>query len=189
MKKWIMSILILVLFCVSVFAGFIVRSFANFSKGEKQHNDVVLAEKEGEKSLDAASKEETVSPNAEVVSTENYKRCGHTRTKREMVPREIVNLNKEEVQKIYDGWNIDEFSPTEIKLSRNNPGICDEHYIIRESDGFISINCKNDSGEYIFKGLTDISVQYLSEEDLQKLEQGIEVVGRENINKYLEDFE
>ncbi len=189
MKKWILAILVLVLFCVSVFAGFIVRSFVNFSKGENQHNDVVLAEKNEEELIDTGSKEETVSPNAEVVLTQNYKRCGHTRTKKEIAPREIVNLNKDGVQKYYEGWTIDEFSPTEIKLSRNNQGICDEHYIIRESDGYISINCKNESGEYIFKGLTDISVQYLSEEDLQKLEQGIEVVGRENLNKFLEDFE
>ena len=84
---------------------------------------------------------------------------------------------------------MDEFTTNEIKLSRNNVGICDEHYIIRESDGYISISVKNDIGEYIFKGLTDIPVQYLAEEDLAKLEQGIEVIGRENLNKFLEDFE
>ena len=57
MKKWILAILVLVLFCVSVFAGFIVRSFVNFSKGENQHNDVVLAEKNEEELIDTGSKE------------------------------------------------------------------------------------------------------------------------------------
>ena len=66
---------------------------------------------------------------------------------------------------------------------------CPEHYVLRESNGFISISCKNDSGEYIFKGLTDISIQYLPEEDRVKLTQGIKVVGREALNEYLEDFE
>lgn len=189
MKKWIIAILVLAIFIVSVFAGFIVRSFVNFSKGEKEKNSVVLAEEKGLDLVDTDAKEETVSPNAEVVLTQVYKRCGHTRVKKEIVPREIVNLNREGVEQYYDGWNIDEFSSNLIKLSRNDLGICDEHYILRESDGFISINCKNNSGEYIFKGLTDISVQYLSEDDLKKLEQGIEVVGRENLNRFLEDYE
>ena len=48
---------------------------------------------------------------------------------------------------------------------------------------------KNDIGEYIFKGLTDISVQYLPEEDLVKIQKGIEIVGKDNLNKFLEDFE
>ena len=60
---------------------------------------------------------------------------------------------------------------------------------MRESNGCISISCKNDIGEYIFKGLTDISTQYLSAEDLEKLQKGIEVIGKENLNKCLEDFE
>ena len=130
-----------------------------------------------------------VSPNAEVILTQNYKRCGHTITTTEMAPREIVNLGKEKVQEYYNGWNIEEVSANRIKLSINKSGICGEHYILRESDGFISISCKNDSGEYIFKGLTDIPVQYLPQEDIDKLEKGIEIVGKENLNKFLEDFE
>lgn len=190
MKKWIIAILLIILFLVSVMAGFIVRSFINFNKGDNQDsNQIVLAEEKIEKSIDASSKEVTVSPNAEVVLTQHYQKCGHTITKRETAPREIVNLSRDKVQEYYKDWNIDEFSSNEIKLSRNNKGICDEHYVIRESDGYISISVKNDIGEYIFKGLTDIPIQYLTEDDILKLEKGIEVVGRENLNKFLEDFE
>lgn len=189
MRKWVIAVLIVIIFILSVMAGFIVRSFINFSKNDKENNHIVLAEEKVEKMIDTSSKEITVSPNAEVVLTENFKKCGHTKTKRESAPREIVNLNKEKVKEYYKDWNLDEFSANEIKLSRNNKGICDEHYVIRESNGYISISVKNDIGEYIFKGLTDIPVQYLTEDDIAKLEQGIEVVGRENLNKFLEDFE
>ena len=189
MKKWIIAVLVIILFIVSVMAGFIVRSFINFSKGEKEENHSVLAEEKDEKLIDTNSKEEVVSPNAEVILTEHFQRCGHTKTTSEEAPRDIVNLAREKVQEYYKDWNLDNFSANEIKLSRNNKGICDEHYIIRESNGYISISVKNDIGEYIFKGLTDIPVQYLAEEDLAKLEQGIEVVGRENLTKFLEDFE
>lgn len=189
MKKWVIAILVVILFLVSVMAGFIVRSFFNFSKEKKEDNHIVLAEEKVEKLVDTSSNDIIVSPNAEVILTEYYQRCGHTKTRRQDAPREIINLNKDKVQDYYKGWNLDEFSSSEIKLSRKCSGICDEHYIIRESNGYISISVKNDIGEYIFKGLTDISVQYLAEEDLAKLDQGIEVVGRENLNKFLEDFE
>lgn len=189
MKKWVIVVLAVILFLVSVMAGFIVRSFINFSKGEKENNHIVLAENKIENLVDTSAKDIIVSPNAEVILTETFQKCGHKRIKKEEAPREIVNLNKEKVQEYYKGWKLDEFTTNEIKLSRNNVGICDEHYIIRESDGYISVSVKNDIGEYIFKGLTDIPVQYLAEEDLAKLEQGIEVIGRENLNKFLEDFE
>ncbi len=189
MKKWVIAILIVLLFIVSAMAGFIVRSFINFSKGDKKENNIVLAEEKIDKIVDASSKEVTVSPNAEVVLTEYFQKCGHTKTWKEIAPREIVNLNREKVEEFYKDWNVDEFSANQIRLSRTNKGICDEHYMIRESNGYISISIKNDIGECIFKGLTDIPVQYLTEEDIAKLEKGIEVVGKENLNKFLEDFE
>lgn len=187
-KKGIVIFLIIVLFIVSIIFGFLIRSFINFSKKEKG-NPAVLAEENMVKTVDTSSSDEIVSPNAELVLTQKYLKCGHTITSKEIVPREIVNLNKEKVQEFFKEYNVDSFSSNEISISRNNQGICDEHYVLRESDGYISINCKNNIGEYIFKGLTDISVQYLPDEDLSKLEKGIEIVGRENLNKFLEDFE
>lgn len=191
MRKWVVVLLLVIVFVLSVISGFLVRSFINFSKKEERGNDVVLADnnENDNQVIDTSSVNATVSPNAEVTMTELFKKCGHTVVTKEIVPREIVNLDIEKVKEYYKDWNVDEFNSNEIKISRTNKGICNEHYVLRESDGFISINVKNDIGEYIFKGRTDISVQYLPEEDLRKFEQGIEVIGRDNLNKFLEDFE
>lgn len=188
MKKWIITLSITLVLVVFVIGGIIWYSFSYFSK-DKKDNPAVLANEENKNVVDTSFSDITVSPNAEVVLTQKYEKCGHTKETKEMVPREVVNLNKEKVAQYYEGWNIDKFSANELAVSRNNTGICDEHYILRESDGYISISCKNDIGEYIFKGLTDIPVQYLPENDLEKLQNGIEIVGKENLNKFLEDFE
>ena len=37
--------------------------------------------------------------------------------------------------------------------------------------------------------MTDISIQYLEKEDVEKLKQGIEVKGMQDLNQVLEDFE
>ena len=189
MKKWLIVLSLILLFAISVFCGFMINSYINFSKKENE-NIAILAENTAEEeSVDTTYVEITVSPNAEVILTENFKKCGHTITSKEEVPREIVNLDEDKVKDYYVGWSIDKFTSDEIAISRENSGICGEHYILRESDGYISISTKNDIGEYIFKGLTDISVQYLPEEDLKNLEYGIEIVGKENLNRFLEDFE
>ena len=44
------------------------------------------------------------------------------------------------------------------------------------------------NNEYLYKK-TDISTDYLSEEDINDLKVGIEVVGLEELNKMLEDFD
>lgn len=189
MKKWIISICFLILFILSVISGFIVKSYINFSDKKQESNQAILANDENQEAVKTSSASETVSPNAKLIITETFQKCGHTVSKENDVPREIINLDMEKVAEYYKDWSIDEFNKDEIKISRKNKGICNEHFIIGESNGFISISVKNDIGEYIFKGLTDISVQYLPEEDLQKLEKGIEIVGKDNLNKFLEDFE
>lgn len=189
MKKWILIGALIFLFLASVFCGFMINSYINFSK-KKEKNIAILAENTVEnESVNTTYIEPVVSPNAEIVSTEVFNKCGHTITKREEVPREIINLNEESVKEYYKDWNVDKFSSDEIIISRDNNKICNEHYILRESDGYISISVKNDIGEYIFKGLTDIPVQYLPEEDITNLECGIEIVGKENLNSFLENFE
>ncbi|MBR2786313.1 MAG: hypothetical protein IKD76_02290 [Clostridia bacterium] len=189
MRKWGIAILMVILFVISAISGFMVRSFINFSKTNEHEQQNVLSVEEKGEIINTNSADTVVSPNAEVVLTQYYKRCGHSRVVREIAPREIVNLNEEKVREYYEGWKLDSFTANEIKLSRDNEGICGEHYIIRESDGYISISAKNDIGEYIFKGQTDIPVMYLPEGDLEELERGIEIVGRENLNKFLENFE
>lgn len=188
MKKWVVIVLIIILFIISVACGFLIHSYSNFSKNNNEKH-AVLAEDKKEETLNTSSSDVVVSPNAEVVLVQKFEKCGHISNTKEIVPREIINLNKEKVQDYYKGWNIDKFEANEIQLSKTNLGLCNEHYILRESDGYISISCKNDIGEYIFKGLTDISVQYLPQEDLDKLNNGIEIVGRNNLNKFLEDYE
>lgn len=188
-KKWMIVVGLIIILCVSFFCGVLIINSINFSK-KQEGNIAILAENQidGE-SVDTSYVEETVSPNAIVVSTEVFKKCGHTICKKEDAPREIVNLNEEKVKVFYKGWNIDKFSSEEIQISRENPSICNEHYILGQSDGYISISVKNDIGEYIFKGLTNIPVQYLPEADIANLEYGIEIVGKDNLNSFLEDFE
>ena len=47
----------------------------------------------------------------------------------------------------------------------------------------------NEKGEEILYRVTDISTKYLGEEDVKELQEGINVVGIQELNQLLEDFE
>ena len=47
----------------------------------------------------------------------------------------------------------------------------------------------NEKNEEILYRVTDISLEYLSNEDVESLKQGIDVYGIQNLNQLIEDFE
>ena len=156
-KRWIVStiIIIFILSIFSIIASLLLNFFMSSSvKKNDSMNQVVLAQENknsviGE-TVDTNASDATVSPNAQVIITETYRKCGHTITKKEVAPREIINLTKDKVQEYYEDFNIESFTSNEIKLSKTYDGICAEHYVLKESDGYISISARNDIGEYIF---------------------------------------
>jgi len=62
-------------------------------------------------------------------------------------------------------------------------------YLVKDVNGIISIYYLDDFNEEILYKKTDISTEYLSVEDLDNLEIGIEVIGAKELNQLLEDFE
>lgn len=77
----------------------------------------------------------------------------------------------------------------EIKETSSSLNDENRHYILREKDGIINVYYINENKEEILYKVTDISTNYLGEEDVKKLREGIEVIGIQNLNQLLEDFE
>lgn len=63
------------------------------------------------------------------------------------------------------------------------------HYLVKSDGEFIKVYYLDENNENVLYKKTDISIDYLSPEDVEKLEKGIEVVGSESLNKILEDYE
>lgn len=133
--------------------------------------------------------EDKVSPNATLILKTNHKECGHTTKEEVDVPPEMVNKNQEEVSEMYPQWNVIGFSPDEIVLYREVEGICNEHYVLKDREGFLAIYTINENGEEKLKEVTSISLEYLPQDDIDKIREGIEATGNEELNSILEDFE
>lgn len=89
-----------------------------------------------------------------------------------------------------DEWE-DYATTVQDELLEASQNLNDEnrHYILKEKDNFINVYYINEDKEEILYRVTDIGTQYLAQDDIKKLKEGIEVESLQNLNQLLEDFE
>lgn len=142
-----------------------------------------------DEAIETSSEKEKITPNTILILKKKYKACGHTIGNRASIPEEMVNLTKEEIIEQYSNWELEKFSREEVILLKEVEGVCGEHYILKEQDGYISIYTVDENGNKSLKEITNIATEYLTETDRIALKNEIEIYGIENLNKTLEDFE
>ena len=77
----------------------------------------------------------------------------------------------------------------EIILYKEFNSNCGQHFVLKEDEGKITVYKINENNEEEVYEKTEISVEYLSETDKNKIREGIKVSGIEELNQLLEDFE
>ena len=157
--------------------------------------DVVIQNVQSEKKqeitpvrMEAFSTEERISPYARMMIEKKYTKCGHTTVSIIDVPKELVNLSEEELKEKYSGWTIKDFSPREFTLFRLIDANCEDHFVLKEKDGYLAVysNLTEEVQNLVKK--TEILVEDLREEVKHDLEQGIEVYGEKNVEDRIEEF-
>ena len=193
MKKSYMWIIIGI--CAIVVLGIIVGIFVskNSTKdGQKVETKLVSTEQNIQNGIELISTsyaEVKALPNCLFEFKTYYKGCKHTTTKRENIPEELVNKTEIEMQDRYKDYKIEEFTANNIVLYQEKEGICEEHYLLKENNGYIAIYKIDNAGKEILKENTQIVTTYLPETDKQNLKNGIKIIGKENLSLTLEDYE
>ena len=139
--------------------------------------------------LEASSVEEKILPTAEFAMKKVYNECGHFKFEYAELPQELVNLTEEELKDYYKDWEIEEFSQARVILAKEINSLCDEHFIIKLGEKYVQVFHLEADGNLVLYETTDISREYLPEEDIKKLEEGVYVFGEGKLNSVLEDFE
>ena len=132
---------------------------------------------------------EKISPNAIIIFNKYYKKCDHTSVTRENVTNEMVNLTVEEFMDLYSDWTLKSFTSDEIILYKEIDDECGEHYVVKTLDGNIAIYKINNENNLDLIEKTEISIKYLPQIDVENLERGVSLVGKEELNAYIENFE
>lgn len=198
-KKWIICIIITIIIGLSIGIALAVYSSSN---GETEDLDLLsekeLADSEETNSnilqnttntVETSAIDANISPNAILIKKIYYEACDHLIREAEDIPEELVNKTEEDVKEAYSDWKIEEFSPTQIILYKTQSGNCREHYFVQDHNGVIGIYITDEYGVKTLQEDTEISTQYLPEEDLSNLKAGIEIIGKTNLTEFLEDYE
>jgi len=133
-----------------------------------------------------------VSPNATLVIKSKYNKCGHEIKQYEEIEEQYVNLNKEEFEQEFlkdnENFIIENFTPKEIVVLQEFDSNCNEHYLLKSKNGVVVIYKYDQKGNKTEYKETSIGIEYLTDEDRQELENGIEIVGDSELNSRLEDY-
>lgn len=188
-KVWIL-IMLIVIFLASMGIGYFYLNTRNDQKKSSKTDENILEDNTVTNEYIATeTREEKVSPNATIITTIYYEKCGHTKTEENEVTKEVVNLNEDEFREHYDDWQINYFSDKEISLYKEVNETCDEHYIVGESDGMINIYRLNEDGEEELYETTNIYLEYLPKKDQEEIRNKIEVIGTKNLYLLLENYD
>lgn len=145
--------------------------------------------KEKEELVAAASVQEKVSNDAELILKKYYIQCEHTINETVELPQEIINMKKEDVEKQYPDWKVIGFDKDKITLYKEFDDVCGEHFKLKVEDGKIVVYKENNDGSETLYEKTNISSEYLTEADLLNMQDGLEIYGKEELNQVIEDFE
>lgn len=200
MNKVIVSMLIIIVIIMGMITAVVLmkpksedNNVGNIAKIEENinndSNEITTNNINNETIKETNTNEEKISPNAFITYKIKYKKCGHETTEYREIPKELVNLTKIELQEKYNDWNIEEFSDTNIILKKESKDSCDEHFILKDKDGIVTVFKKDENGEEKEYEVTDISTEYLTDTDKINIKNGIEVNGIQNLNQLIEDFE
>ena len=196
-KYYIISIIGIIIFVVLVVIGIIIYKNSNSNLGMQVEDELAKDRNKIEENLinsnielvTTASEEEKTSPNCWFIFKTYYTKCEHITIEKDQVQEVMVNKTKEELEKIYRNWNIVTFRSDEVLFYKELEEICDEHYMLKELDGYIAIYTLDEQDNPTFKEMTAIVTAYLPEEDVQRLKEGIKLIGKEELNQALEDYE
>ncbi len=192
-RKVFIGICILVIIGLGIAAGICLYNLNNTDE-DKINNSVTQVngnenEIEITNTLEVINKEEKTTPNTLIVYTTYYTKCNHYINNYQEIDISDVNLNEDELKEKYREWKITSFSAEQVIFEREVEGFCNQHYKLKIVDDCIVIYQIDEENKEIEYEKTEITSEYLTQQDILKLKEGIVVYGKENLTSVLEDYE
>lgn len=191
MKKSVWFGIVFAIIILGITTGIIVHVYSD----ERIEQATIEQVKEINRTLEnqivvqTVSSDEKVSPNASISFETYYNRCGHSKIEKRKINNTEVNKTENELKDLYPNWKIKKFNSEEILMYKEENSICDDHYMVRENGGYVAVYSIISDDKEELKEKTDISTQYLPEEDIQLLKKGIKANNSLELEQILSDYE
>lgn len=133
---------------------------------------------------------EKISINTKIIQQVYYNECNHMIETPIKDTTKYINMTESKLKKEFANWEIKKFTKEEVILYKEEEDFCNEHFLVKDVDGYVTIYTLNGSDELLeILRTTDIATQYLTETDKSSLKDGIKIYTNQNLNKLIEDFE
>lgn len=137
-----------------------------------------------------STKDEKISVNTKIVQQLYYNKCNHMIETVMKDTTKYINMTEDMLKKEFPNWEIKEFTSEKVVLYREEEDFCNEHFLVKDVDGYVTIYTLNASNEVLeILKTTDIATKYLTDADKSSLKDGITIYTEKNLNKLIEDFE
>lgn len=192
-NKTIIAICLIAVILLGIIFGFIIYNNEPVVDSNNVENNINILAVENEskvtETLKTSAEDEKTTPNTLIIYKTYYTKCKHYIQKYEDIDATLVNLTEKEFKEKTKGWSLEKFSSEEIELSNEKEEFCNEHYKLKLENNVIVIYKIDEDGKETKEEETEITTEYLTNEDIFKLTAGIEVYGKENLTSTIEDYE
>ena len=184
---------------LAVIIGFFIGKTALTAK-QKEKNiiaenivNTVIANRDEEINIiqiPTSTGEEKISINTKIIEETYYNKCNHQIENTIKNTEKYINMTKEELEKEFPTWGIKEFGTDKVVLYKEEDDFCNEHFLVKDEDGYVTIYTINNEEEILeLMDKTDIATAYLAKVDQDNLKDGMVIYTKQNLNKLIEDFE
>ena len=118
-----------------------------------------------------------------------YKGDGMEEIYEDMPPYYMLGKNEEELRLKLDKWQIDSFDSEMVVLSKEVEGKSNQHYVIKDYNGYVAVYYNVDGNIDNLKEVTNTPTVSLGEYERKGITEGIYVDGRQNLLKIIENLE
>lgn len=196
MKKIVVIIAFLIFLISLTILGYLLVPTKNedgtisIKEGNNVTNEISYGDNSNQNNIQETSQtDEKIAYKAKLIINKYFSGCKHTITSTVEMPSDMVNLTEEELKEKYNTWQIVSFSKNKVSIYKEFEGICNEHYIVTIKDDYIVIYKVDEKDKRSLYEQTDISTEYLPEEDIAELTNGISIEGVEKLNELMENYE
>ena len=149
----------------------------------QDENNVIekIANQNIDNSVSTNNEEEKVSPNCVLILKVYYNKCEHLTQKKQNIEESEVNMTEQELKERFGGWEVQRFTPSEIVLYKEMDEFCDEHYLLKEKDGYIAVYKLDEKDRPTLIETTEVSTEYLAEQDLEEIKNGIKIFSKSEL--------
>lgn len=179
---------------VSFMFGYVIMGKRlDLQKNHISKINVTQVEEEDYPDLEILKEYDKISPNTLMEERIHYSSCGHVITKLDIIDEELVNMTKNEFSEYMEANSPNKrlitYSANKITLGVVKNHLCENHFIIGEKDGNITIFKIGENGERIVEKIfPDYPISLLMEIDQEKIINGIQVDNEEELSEMLENF-